>query len=84
MARGRSICIYGAKGGVGKTTLILSLAGILSKMNKKVLILDLDLSSGNIAFSLNKDVKKTIFNFADDYSNNRYTNIEEYITSNSS
>lgn len=80
MARGRSICIYGAKGGVGKTTLILSLAGILSKMNKKVLILDLDLSSGNIAFSLNKDVKKTIFNFADDYSNNRYTNIEEYIT----
>lgn len=80
MARGKSVCVYGAKGGVGKTTFILSLAGILSKLDKKVLIIDLDLSSGAIACSLNREVKSTIFNFSDDYNNNRYNDIEKYIT----
>ena len=43
MARGKIVCFYGGKGGVGKTTTLLSLAGTLSKLNKKVLIVDLDL-----------------------------------------
>ena len=37
MARGKIVCFYGGKGGVGKTTTLLSLAGTLSKLNKKVL-----------------------------------------------
>ena len=37
MARGKIVCFYGGKGGVGKTTTLLSLAGRLSKLNKKVL-----------------------------------------------
>ena len=80
MARGKSVCVYGSKGGVGKTTFILSLAGVLSKQNKKVLIIDLDLSNGAIACTLNREVKKTMFNFADDYNYNRYSAIENYIT----
>ena len=38
MAKGKSICVYGAKGGIGKTTFILNLAGTLSNLNKRVLI----------------------------------------------
>ena len=80
MARGKIVCMYSAKGGVGKTTTLLSLAGTLSKMDKKVLIVDLDLTNGAIAFSLNKDVTKTIYNFAEDYLNNKYDDMDKYIT----
>ena len=37
MAKGKSVCIYGAKGGIGKTTFVINLAGIISKLDKKVL-----------------------------------------------
>lgn len=80
MAKGKSVCIYGAKGGIGKTTFALSLAGVLSNLNKKVLIIDLDLANGAIACSLNKNIKKTIYNFYDDYNNNRFESIESYVT----
>jgi pilus assembly protein CpaE len=79
-ARGQSICIFSAKGGVGKTVTTLNLAGIFEHLNKKVLIIDLDLSSGGISVALNKAFDKTIFNFVDDYSNNRYKNFNDYIT----
>ncbi len=80
MAKGKSVCVYGAKGGIGKTTFVLNLAGIISKLDKKVLIIDLDLCTGAIAASLNKDVSKTIYNFYEDYSNNRFDNVDKYIT----
>ncbi len=80
MGRGKSVAIYGAKGGIGKTTFVLSLAGVLSNMNKKVLIIDLDLSNGAIACSLNKEPNKTIFNFVEDYTNNKYDGLDKYIT----
>ena len=66
---GRVIVITSGKGGVGKTTTLLSLAGTLSKLNKKVLIVDLDLTNGAIAISLNREANKTIFNFVEDYIN---------------
>ena len=78
MAKGKSICVYGAKGGIGKTTFILNLAGTLSNLNKRVLIIDLDLSNGAIACSLNANLTKTIYNFCDDYNNNRFDDIEDY------
>lgn len=80
MAKGTSVCLYGAKGGIGKTTFIINLAGIIHKQNKKVLIIDLDLCNGAIAASLNKEATKTIFNFYEDYSNNRFKNIDKYLT----
>lgn len=73
------ITLFSCKGGVGKTTTTLNLAGIYSLMQKKVLIIDLDLNSGGIAASLNVDVNKSIYNIVDDISNNRYQGIEEYI-----
>lgn len=80
MARGKIVCFYGGKGGVGKTTTLLSLAGTLSKLNKKVLIVDLDLTNGAIAISLNREANKTIFNFVEDYMNNKYNDLDKYIT----
>ena len=80
MAKGKSICIFSAKGGVGKTITTINLAGIYEHLEKKVLIVDLDLSSGGISVSLNLPAQKTIYNFVDDYNNHRYTDFENYIT----
>ena len=80
MAKGKTICVYGAKGGIGKSTFVLNLAGMLSNLQKRVLIVDLDLSNGAIACSLNVNVNKTIYNFCDDHNNNRFENIENYIS----
>lgn len=78
--KGKSICIFSSKGGVGKTTTTLNLAGIFEQLEKKVLIVDLDLASGGIAMALNRPFEKTIFNFVDDYTNNRYKEFNSYIT----
>lgn len=74
------ISIFSCKGGVGKTTTTINLAGIYSLMDKKVLIIDLDLNSGGIAVSLNVDAKKTIYNVVDDMSNNRFKDINDYVS----
>lgn len=74
------ITIFSCKGGVGKTTTAINLAGIYSLMDKKVLLMDLDLNSGGIAVSLNVDVNKTIYNVADDISNNRFKEIDNYVS----
>ena len=57
---GKIITISSVKGGVGKTTMTLNLAGIYCELNKRVLIIDLDLYSGGIAASLNVKNKKDI------------------------
>lgn len=74
------ITIFSCKGGVGKTTTLINLAGIYSLMDKKVLIMDLDLNSGGVATSLNVDVNKTIYNVVDDMGNNRFDGIENYVS----
>ncbi len=48
------ITVTNQKGGVGKTTTCSALCGCLSRMNKKVLALDLD-PQGNLSFSLGAD-----------------------------
>lgn len=80
MARGKSLCVFGAKGGTGKTLFTLNLAGVLSNLQKKVLIIDLDLYNGGIALALSKNINKTIYNFCDDYNNNRYEHMGYYVT----
>ena len=79
--KGKVITVTSMKGGVGKTVLVLQLAAMMKKIKQRVLIVDLDLYNGDIAFSLNLDVKSTIYNLCDDVANNRYKSdlLEEYI-----
>lgn len=78
--KGKSLCLFSAKGGVGKTVTTCNLAGIFEQLKKKVLIMDMDLSSGGISISLNTPFSVTIYNLMDDYQNNRYTEFEHYVT----
>jgi len=77
---GKIISITSVKGGVGKTTTLLNLAGIYYRQKKKVLILDLDLFAGGIAVSLDIKNKKDIFMLVDSISNNRFTTLSDYVT----
>lgn len=57
------ITISQNKGGAGKTSLLINLAGVLSKLKKRVLIIDLD-GQGNIdeSFGLTKNPRRSMYN----------------------
>ena len=77
--KGKVITVTSVKGGVGKSTFTLSLAGVMSKRKLKTVILDLDFSSGVISASLNLIGINDIFDLTDDMMNGRFENIEDYI-----
>lgn len=77
---GRVISVSSVKGGVGKTTTVLNLAGIYCELGKRVLIIDMDLYSGGIAVSLNTKNTKDIFMMADSMASNRFTELRNYVT----
>ncbi len=77
--KGKIVTITSCKGGVGKSTFLLNLAGIYRRMEKKVLLIDFDLSGGSLALSLNVRVSKTIYHFIEDLMFNRYKNFEDYV-----
>lgn len=74
------VTITSGKGGVGKTIFLLNLAGIISKLNKKILIIDCDFLGGSIALNLNLNAKKDIFNISDDKFGNIYKSYDKYLT----
>ena len=78
--KGTSICVFSAKGGVGKTITTLNLAGIFEVLNKRVLIIDFDLSGGGISVALNIPNGKSIYHLAYDYNNNQYREFSDYVT----
>ena len=77
---GKIVTISSVKGGVGKTAMTLNLAGIYCELNKRVLIIDLDLYSGGIAASLNVKNTKDIYTMIDSMANNRFTELKKYVT----
>ncbi|MFP4163364.1 MAG: MinD/ParA family protein [Chitinispirillaceae bacterium] len=59
----RSIAITSGKGGVGKTTLSLTLAGAIAKLQKRVLLMDVDLGLANVHILLGMAPKYNVSNF---------------------
>ena len=80
LKQAKIITITSAKGGTGKTTLALSLTGLLSEEKKKILLLDADLYGCGIALSTKANPDKTLFTLVDDLKNNRYQTEEDYVT----
>lgn len=78
LKQAKVLTITSVKGGTGKTTLALSLAGLLSLRKKKTLIIDMDLYGSAIGISTGVNPDKTIFNIVDDLKNNRYSSDTEY------
>lgn len=77
---GKIITISSVKGGVGKTTLTINLAGLYFLMKKRVLIIDLDLYAGGIATCLNVNCKKDIYLLIDSLSNNKQIELSDYVS----
>ncbi len=77
--KGKTICLYAPKGGVGKTVLALNLAGVSSTMGYKTLLLDFDMHTGNLCTLINEDINKSIYHLTDDLLNNRYKKLEDYV-----
>ena len=78
--KSKVITITSVKGGTGKSTFALCLAGSFSKKKLKTVILDLDLSAGVIAPSLNIKSINDIYTLTDDMANGRFETIDKYIS----
>lgn len=80
LKQAKIITVTSVKGGTGKSTTTLSLAGILSNKQIKTIIVDMDLHSGVIAASLNLKPKKDFYTLVNDYMNHGLKDLDEYIT----
>lgn len=80
LKQAKVITVTSVKGGTGKTTFTLSLAGILANKNLKTIIVDMDLHAGVIAPTLNLKETKDIYTLVNDYMNHGLKELEEYIT----
>jgi len=57
---GQIITVFAPKGGVGKTTIATNLGVVLAGNGKQVCVVDLDLTSGDVAISVQLDPVRTI------------------------
>ncbi len=77
--KGKIIAVASGKGGVGKTVLATNLLGVYSSLEKKALLIDMDLSCGGVSVMLNLPKGKTIYNLSDDILNNRFKDSDNYV-----
>jgi cellulose biosynthesis protein BcsQ len=80
---GKVITIFSPKGGSGKTVFAVNLAaGIAKHVKSKVLLIDLDLQFGDMAFILGLKAKKTIAELVEDNVEDAET-LKKYLVSHS-
>ena len=77
--RGKVVTVTSVKGGTGKTTTVLNLAGILSSCKKKTLIIDGDLYNGAIAISLDVPFEKNLYLLVNDMATSHFDSLDTYI-----
>lgn len=77
--KGKTICLFSPKGGVGKTTIAMNLAGLIAMKKEKVLLIDFDVFNGGLSLLIDENITKTIYHLTDDLSNNRYKEFNNYI-----
>ena len=78
------ITVFGAKGGLGKTTLAVNLAVKLAESSKKVALIDLDLQFGDINIFLDIDSDDTIFELMQETLNANIDSLRSFMTVHSS
>lgn len=75
----RVMTICSTKGGVGKTTFTVNLAGALAKQLKKVLVIDLDLQFGDVSMFFNCKPKKTMYEWIKEDSQGTTEKLQSYL-----
>lgn len=78
------IAVYGAKGGLGKTTIAVNLAVALAAQHKKVALVDLDLQFGDVHIFLDIDPKETIAELVQEVYAPNIDSVRSYMTVHSS
>ncbi len=74
------ITIFGAKGGLGKTTISTNLAIKLAEQNKKVALIDLDLQFGDVHIFMDIDPKETLADLMQDVYEPNIDSVRTYMT----
>lgn len=78
------ITIFGAKGGLGKTTLATNLAVKLAEKRKKVVLIDLDLQFGDVHIFMDIEPTDTISELVQEYTAPNIDLVRSYMTVHSS
>lgn len=61
---GTLICLFGSKGGVGKTMTTTNLAAAIADRGRRTALVDLDLQFGDVTLALGLEPERTIFDLA--------------------
>ena len=78
--QGEVITVFSPKGGVGKTTMSVNLGLALSRRGKKVCVIDLDLSFGDVAITLQLVPQHTIADAAESEEHLDYSMLHTLLT----
>lgn len=76
----RVVTVFGAKGGLGKTTIAVNLAVKLAENNKKVALIDLDLQFGDIHIFLDIDPTDTITELFQEFFNANIDSVKSFMS----
>lgn len=79
MKKGKVLCVYSPKGGVGKSIISANIAGSSYLIGKRTLLIDADLYDGGLSLFVNEEIKKNIYTLSNDIKNNKYESILDYV-----